>query len=303
MRKITFLMAALVAVGMVAAVANPAAAWSGKVHEGAAEAAGEVGNAPSFYQDNLIEDSMWGDEVGTGCCEGDTFGVNKEYNPWYQGTLEWGLDAVGQKDIPANTDHWLAINAYDAQLGDSWDVAQYEPIGTAHYNLAEFTQNARNADYSYTTYDRVGKATHYVQDITVPYHTGAVDNIGYGTYEGEDNFNHLHYEGWAAAVHDQYNFDGDLRDGAESSYSVQLTGKDDVEEMGADVARQANDLGQYVDGTGEWEDNVWATEELMHLQGKYVAVTLDYGTDDVYYELDGFNGNIDTTDDSSWWSF
>lgn len=301
MRTTKILIIALVAVGMVAAVANPAAAWSGKVHEGAADAAADAGNLDSsYYQDKLADDAMWGDEVGTGCCEGDTFGVNKEYNAWYQGTAEFLLDAAGS-DLPANADHWLAINAYDAQLGDSWDVAQYEPIGTAHYNLAEFAQNGREASYTWTSFDRAGKATHYAQDITVPYHTAAIDNIGYGTYEGKDGFNHLHYEGWASAVHEQYNFDGELRGGAESSWSVQLTSKDDVEEMGADVARQANSYANYIDQTGEWEDNVWATKELMNLQGKYVAIVLDYGTDDTYYDLEYDNGNIDTTEDS-WWS-
>jgi hypothetical protein len=303
MRKVTVLMAVLVAVGMSVAVANPAAAWGDKVHEGAANAAAEEGGVIDYYQNDLVDKSMWGDEVGTGCCEGDTFGVDKEYNAWYQGAAEFTLDAAGS-DLPVNADHWLAINVYDAQFGDSWDVAQYEPIGTAHYNLAEFTQNAYNSDSSYTAYDRVGKAQHYLQDMTVPYHTAVIDNVGYGTYGGESNFNHLLYEGWAGAVYDQYNFAGDLEDGAESSYSVELTSKDDVEELGADVARKSNNLASHVDGTGEWDDNVWATQEIMNLQGKYTAVIYDYATENVYFDAEYDNGNIDTTsDDGGWWVF
>ncbi|MCX2817931.1 hypothetical protein EGH25_00970 [Haladaptatus sp. F3-133] len=303
MRKTTVFMAVLVAVGMVAAVANPAAAWGSTVHEGTAQEAADAGGAPSFYQDDLVDKSMWGDEVGTGCCEGDTFGVDKEYNPWYQGAAEFTLDTAGV-DLPVNADHWLAVNAYQMQFGDSWDVAQYEPIGTGHYNAAEFTQNGRDAGYSSTAYDRVGKAQHYLQDLTVPYHTAAIDNLGYGTYDGEGDFNHLHYEAWAGDVYGQYDFAEHTEDGVKSAWDVEVTSKDDFEELVADAAAEANNLASNVDGTGEWEDNVWATQEIMHIQGKYTAILYDYGTDDTYYELE-YNGNVDTTSDDGggWWSF
>jgi hypothetical protein len=303
MKATRVLIGVLVAVGMVAVMANPAAAWGTTVHEGAAEEAGDVGGAPSFYQDDLTDLSMWGDEVGTGCCEGDTFGVNKEYNPWYQGAAEFTLDAAGA-DLPVNADHWLAVNAYEAQFGDSWDVAQYEPIGTGHYNAAEFTQNGNDASYSYTAYDRVGKAQHYIQDLTVPYHTAAIDNLGYGTYNGEGDFNHLHYEAWASDVYAQEDFSEHIRDGVEASWSADVTGKDDLEELAADAASDANNLASHVDETGEWEDNVWATQEIMTIQGKYTAMLYDYGTDGTYYELE-YNGNVDTSEDDggSWWSW
>jgi hypothetical protein len=303
MKATRVLVGVLVAVGMVAVMANPAAAWGTTVHEGAAEEAGDVGGAPSFYQDDLTDLSMWGDEVGTGCCEGDTFGVNKEYNPWYQGAAEFTLDAAGA-DLPVNADHWLAVNAYEAQFGDSWDVAQYEPIGTGHYNAAEFTQNGNDASYSYTAYDRVGKAQHYIQDLTVPYHTAAIDNLGYGTYNGEGDFNHLHYEAWASDVYAQEDFSEHIRDGVEASWSADVTGKDDLEELAADAASDANNLASHVDETGEWEDNVWATQEIMTIQGKYTAMLYDYGTDGTYYELE-YNGNVDTSEDDggSWWSW
>jgi hypothetical protein len=303
MKATRVLVGVLVAVGMVAVMANPAAAWGTTVHEGAAEEAGDVGGAPSFYQDDLTDLSMWGDEVGTGCCEGDTFGVNKEYNPWYQGAAEFTLDAAGA-DLPVNADHWLAVNAYEAQFGDSWDVAQYEPIGTGHYNAAEFTQNGNDASYSSTAYDRVGKAQHYIQDLTVPYHTAAIDNLGYGTYNGEGDFNHLHYEAWASDVYAQEDFSEHIRDGVEASWSADVTGKDDLEELAADAASDANNLASHVDETGEWEDNVWATQEIMTIQGKYTAMLYDYGTDGTYYELE-YNGNVDTSEDDggSWWSW
>ncbi|MFP4174929.1 MAG: hypothetical protein ACLFSW_04030, partial [Halobacteriales archaeon] len=149
----------------------------------------------------------------------------------------------------------------------------------------------------------VGKAQHYLKDLTVPYHTAAIDNVGYGTYEDESGFNHLHYEAWASDVYDQYDFAEHTRDGVESSWSAQITSKDDFEELIADAAGDANDLASNVDGTGEWEDNVWATQEIMHIQGKYTALMYDYGTDGTYYEMEYDNGNVDTSDDGdSWWS-
>ncbi len=319
MKPTRLAIATVLAVGMIAFMAGTAAAWSGSTHGGVAEEVAEAGGASDWQQDELGDLAYWADSVGSAgieyqeeVCTTCEFGVDKEYNPWYQESIEEGTVSdvedylqddlgVDWADIPdtLNMDHFLAINYYESLLGDYWSPAAYAPVGTAHYNTAVFVQNGHDSDWGTTSMDRAGKGVHYVQDVTVPYHASVTMNVE--RTDGE--FDHFNYEGWAAE-----NFYADnwwetgfaeaARDGAEDDWTVEITEQEDLEDLTIEAAEESRALGTYI-RFNNWEDNEWATEELHYLQGKYTAAIYEYATEDTWAELE-YEGEV-VTEEDGWW--
>jgi len=315
----------LVAVGMLVFMAGTAVAWSTNTHVHMGEAVAEEGGASQDTVNKMAELSQWADEPGQNHMvypsvyengepdtESGTFGYNAEYNPWYGDMLGTLAGSVSDKaGSSLNVDHWLSYSNYD---GIGW------PDGEGHRNAGEFVTNAKDLIDEGDTAQGLqvlGRGQHYMQDMSVTYHTVAWDNFGgiWGKITDGEALHHFQYEGYIGDEMGGYNLDewswyrNAIEDGAAASWEYELDGQDDVEEFAADMAQYtlngesdfsvANDYPSWLDKPkneimptdgGDWESwrGQYATEQVLEESAARTAAVYAYAAPGVF----DYNGEV-----------
>lgn len=240
---------------MVTLAIAPAMAWKWEAHRGVTEAvAGDRCGAPNDVVDEVRKESVWPDKPAAEDGEG-TWGYDEEKNPWYDPSQLWYTSAG------ANVDQWLDVYNYNNGL---W------PVGEAHVNAAEFIQNGK--DYVGSGYvnfgmDKIGKGSHYMQDMGVAYHTVLWENIKVN--------DHLDYETWGDDTFEQNGLGDWASYGAYYSDGVTVNSKSDIKDTTAELAKDANGRKSHIFGR-TWDDNVWASQYNMWDVGQHTAAVYEY---------------------------
>lgn len=243
-----YLTALFATFAFVAFVASPAAAWYPAAHNNLGEDLGESGNVSSQYMDELSEEPEWPDsdeaEDGNG-----TYGISEEKNPWQDKYLPPFCC------MTANWDHFYEVNLNQGSAPDNtqrfigWAAQWYINNGYENYG-----------------FKMLGRGLHYPQDMSMPYHTAAAENL--------TAWEHFQYESWHKNNYEKHDFGYWQGLGAKYSYET-VSSDGDLADKTKELANKSYDQLSDVYG-GNWGDDVFATQYNMYLLGKYAGPMAEY---------------------------
>lgn len=258
-KSIIFTLAMAVALGSLSLlVVQQVDAWAWGGHNKMARDVAQAGGVSSNLVDTMRGQAAWADgrswdsnkpEDGNG-----TYGIGEEKNVSF---WDWAFDQVG-----AEFDHWFDVG-----------INQGEAPNNSRRFLGWAAQWYINNGYTNFGFKVLGRGIHYIQDMSMPYHTVSYENNDDSDNDGTRD--HFEYESWHNSNYSDQGMGTWVEWGTEYGTEYSISSDDGIYNQTERMAEDANSEFGNVNH-GAWDDSPYYTKSLMWDYGERVEAIMEY---------------------------